>query len=335
MTELQSQKRPIRILVIQLQGLGDLVLSLPLLQFLNDTQPQARLTVLVPSGRTPALAALSGVSVLQISSFVLLNTVDMAEFDVVIDLNIDVAHPEFRVQMHRLPPSAIGFKYNNGIEDLPGRRQQVRQRYPIWRQYLELGAQIAASDGSETTWRPRLPLLRTNKALVPGERSATPLVALITGASNPSRIWPAESYSRLAQTITEAGAELLVVAEARNLPALTAECNARVVDPAQESLSVVLAALDQADLAIGNDTGLLHCAAALGRSVVGLYGPSDAIKYGPLGHGNTVVWAPTSKGVAIPVEEVLWVCRMMRPRITGQASLEGWSQRNRLLMLEP
>jgi ADP-heptose:LPS heptosyltransferase len=50
------------------------------------------------------------------------------------------------------------------------------------------------------------------------------------------------------------------------------------------------AAAAAADLFVGGDTGPLHFAVALGTPVVGLYGPTDPARNGPLDPRDAVVW---------------------------------------------
>lgn len=59
--------------------------------------------------------------------------------------------------------------------------------------------------------------------------------------------------------------------------------------PETESVGQLIALLHAADLVIACDTGPLHLAAALGRPVVGLYGPKDPAIYGPIGTTGRIV----------------------------------------------
>jgi heptosyltransferase-1 len=48
-------------------------------------------------------------------------------------------------------------------------------------------------------------------------------------------------------------------------------------------------------LCIGGDTGPLHLASALGRPVVGIYGPTDPSRNGPFGTRARVLRSPDSR----------------------------------------
>jgi heptosyltransferase III len=65
-------------------------------------------------------------------------------------------------------------------------------------------------------------------------------------------------------------------------------------------LLTAAAILRQAALFVGNDTGLMHIAAAVGAPTLGLFGPSPAAKYAPWGPHTGV--AQTERGYRELVE---------------------------------
>jgi heptosyltransferase-1 len=80
------------------------------------------------------------------------------------------------------------------------------------------------------------------------------------------------------------------------------ELAAQVLGAADGPCSVVRCTLDQlialtrrATLVIGGDTGPLHLACALGKPVVGIYGPTDPKRNGPFGTGFRVLRNPESR----------------------------------------
>jgi ADP-heptose:LPS heptosyltransferase len=118
-----------------------------------------------------------------------------------------------------------------------------------------------------------------------------PIVAMhIGGGRHWNRRWPRDSYLSLCVRLTrERGASIALLggddekAEVMWLiERLKEECpDARITDFAGASLNRLLNVYAQADLYIGNDSGLLHLAVAMGLPVIALYGPSDHRFLGP------------------------------------------------------
>jgi heptosyltransferase-1 len=97
--------------------------------------------------------------------------------------------------------------------------------------------------------------------------------------------WPAERYGRVAATLGRAGFRTLVNAESPE-----DEAGIRVVEASGGAATLVpcsvgqmIALVRRAGVVIAGDTGPLHLAAALGRPVVGLFGPTDPARNGPYG----------------------------------------------------
>jgi heptosyltransferase-1 len=95
--------------------------------------------------------------------------------------------------------------------------------------------------------------------------------------------WPHERYGRVAIALAEVGYATLVNAykadDAAAMAVVSASLGCAVVAPA--TIAQMIALQRRAALVIAGDTGPLHLAAALGRPVVGLYGPTDPNRTGP------------------------------------------------------
>ncbi|MBB5055944.1 heptosyltransferase-1 [Granulicella aggregans] len=95
--------------------------------------------------------------------------------------------------------------------------------------------------------------------------------------------WPHERYGRVAIALAEAGYATLVNAykadDAAALAVVKASLGCAVAAPA--TMPQMIALQRRAAIVIAGDTGPLHLAAALGRPVVGLYGPTDPDRTGP------------------------------------------------------
>jgi ADP-heptose:LPS heptosyltransferase len=89
------------------------------------------------------------------------------------------------------------------------------------------------------------------------------------------------------------------------------------------SLPEAAAVLARAALFVGNDSGLMHLAAATGSPTLGLFGPTPAEEYAPVGRCARAVVAPGPAGKAplsgLEVQTVLdAACQLLRPQKIGE-----------------
>ena len=62
------------------------------------------------------------------------------------------------------------------------------------------------------------------------------------------------------------------------------------------------AAIDRAALFVGNDSGLMHVAAAAGKPTLGLFGPTEWWLYGPRGPRTAIAASNPNRGQFAPIE---------------------------------
>lgn len=114
-----------------------------------------------------------------------------------------------------------------------------------------------------------------------------PWLALIPGARWPSKRWPAAHFAALLQRLPgrlpEARCVVLGGAADQELGrSLAAADPARVLDlTGRTTLPELVEWLRLCRLVVSNDTGPMHLAAALGRPVLALFGPTDPASTGP------------------------------------------------------
>ena len=136
---------------------------------------------------------------------------------------------------------------------------------------------------------------RAAEALVP---SGAPVLAIGPAANWRGKEWRAERFAELAARLTApdapfAAARVAVLAAAHEraqaMPLLAALPAARVIDlVGRTDLLTAAAVLRRCALFIGNDTGLMHLAAAAGTPTLGLFGPSAVEQYAPWGRRTAV-----------------------------------------------
>lgn len=144
----------------------------------------------------------------------------------------------------------------------------------------------------------RLPLLPRDAASesyaanLPG-----PLVLLSPGAGWGAKRWPAERYGEVAKRLAAAGYAVAVNAGPREqeMAAAITSASGGTALALTPSLSELIALTRRAALVIAGDTGPLHLACALGRPVVGIFGPTDPARNGPYHVPFRVLRHPESK----------------------------------------
>ena len=107
-------------------------------------------------------------------------------------------------------------------------------------------------------------------------------ILLTPAAGWGAKQWPVERYLELAQRLKQAGHTVLVNAGSSGdrvvTDAVAASGNAIAIEC---DLAQLIALTRRVKLVVGGDTGPVHLAAALGRPVIGLYGPTDPRRNGP------------------------------------------------------
>ena len=131
---------------------------------------------------------------------------------------------------------------------------------------------------------------RAADALLPAD---VPILAIGPAANWRGKQWRAERFAELALRLTAPngplpGAHVAVMAAAHEHrqaePLLASIPPPRLIDlVGKVDLLTATAVLRRCSLFIGNDTGLMHMAAAAGTPTLGLFGPSPSAKYAPWG----------------------------------------------------
>jgi lipopolysaccharide heptosyltransferase II len=114
-----------------------------------------------------------------------------------------------------------------------------------------------------------------------GARPHAKRIALGAGAAfGAARCWPAERFAEAANRLAEqvdADVVLLGTAnEAAVSSAIAQKLRKRAIDlTGKTTIAELPGVLSQCHLFIGNDSGVMHVAAAVGLAVVGIFGPTD------------------------------------------------------------
>lgn len=186
---------------------------------------------------------------------------------------------------------------------LAARRRFVRRRWgggDDRHRVVELGAAFGlAPPPAPRLWLGDADRDRAAALLPPGR----PVLAIGPTANWAGKEWRGDRFAALARGLVAADGPLpgaavaVLAAEAERhraqpvLEALPAEAR---IDLVGLSLLEAAACLERAALFVGNDTGLMHIAAAVGAPTLGLFGPSDERHYAPWGPRAAFVRTPES-----------------------------------------
>jgi len=162
-------------------------------------------------------------------------------------------------------------------------------------------------------WTSQADIGRAAQLLPPGG----PVIALGPTANWTGKVWPPENFAALAHTLRAEifpGARIAVFAgpgpfEAGLAAPLLAEIPDAIDLTGKLTLSEAAACLARCALFVGNDSGLMHLAAAAGTPTLGLFGPTPAAEYGPAGRSTAPVVSPTASMADLTTEAVVTAAR--------------------------
>ena len=283
-----------RVLFVTSSRIGDAVLSTGLLDHLLRRHPDARFTVAtgpVAEGVFLRMPRLDRLILLEKRRYglhwpALWAAVAMTRWDLVVDIRA----------------SALAWL-------LMARRRAVMRRRGGHKT-----AQLAAILGLDP---PPLPVAWTAPAdraraaaLVP---PGPPVLALGPTANWAGKVWPAERFVALARALLAgpmAGARIAVIAgpgaaeRAMAAPVLAGLPGA--IDlTGRLTLPEAAAVLKGAALFVGNDSGLMHLAAAAGAPTLGLFGPTPVAEYAPAGRRTATAIAGGGDMANLRVDDAL------------------------------
>jgi heptosyltransferase-1 len=300
-----------KVLIVKLSALGDVVQSLPVAMAIRRHDPQVRLDWLVEA---PSAGLLQGHPALdqvlvsprgqRVKGRVLgvlkpwLRELRAVEYDAVLDLQGLMKSAIF-VGLSR-GRRKIGF--TGGKEPLAAWALNHRlAAYDPERHALERYLDLLEPLGIRRPARPEFglepapPALEAAAALLGPRQPGRPLVILHPVAKWESKLWPAGHWARLAGLLHQAGAQLVLSGSAADR-AVTQDILARAGLPGgitdlagRVSLKELAAVLSLASAVVATDTGIMHLAAALGRPVAALFGPTSPGRTGPYGKGHRVL----------------------------------------------
>jgi heptosyltransferase-1 len=313
----------LRILIIKTSSLGDIIHSLPVLEYLRQAAPAATIDWVVDEefvdlvSGNPLINRLLPVAFRrwkkapfawrtwqEIVSFI--KTLRQERYDLIFDLQGNLKSGV--VCAFGRAPVKIGFSRahqqerlnalftNRKVGFLPLDKNAGQRYLRIVSDPFALPPESAVPHGDIYT----SPDDNTYAQQIAGGAAGRPLILFHNGTTWTTKLWHAEGWKQLADALLLRYQQATILlswgnAEERALAeAIARHIGDRAVVLEKMSLKQFVAVLKQVDLVVGGDTGPIHLAAAVGTPTVSFYRCTDGSLNGPLGKDHRIVQSPMS-----------------------------------------
>jgi heptosyltransferase-2 len=128
-----------------------------------------------------------------------------------------------------------------------------------------------------------------------------PIITLSPGAVGAGKAWPVGHYGELARALTKDGASVWVLGGPDETPLakqIAGAAGSAVYDLTGTDLRTAILALAAADVAVTNDSGLMHVSAAIGTPTVAIFGPTSPWHWKPLNPIAAILEPPGDEAAA-------------------------------------
>ena len=293
---------PKRILVVKLDHLGDIILTTPVFSNLRQAYPKAELHALTGTWSRTVLERHPDVNkVLEYNSptfcrtgqptslkqtFQLYRALRHQKYDLIVELRGDWRTLWFalgRLTPHRLSRAALQIENRLGLSQFSGTHETTRNLDVL--RYAGIPTSVQTATFSVTTADEKW---ASDSLAIHKIDKQRPLVAIHPGSPIPLKRWLPERYAELADwLIARKHAQVLFVGVKDEIPIITEiqglMQGVSINIAGETTLTQLASILHTCDVFIGNDSGPMHLAAAVGTPTIGLYGPGDPTRFAPMG----------------------------------------------------
>jgi ADP-heptose:LPS heptosyltransferase len=300
-----------RVLLMRLERIGDLLMVLEAIRDARAAWPDAEIDLAVGSWNVPLARLIQGVNGIEIADAPWLARDDSAassraliararswrarRYDVVVNFEPDI-RSNFLAWLTGAP-RRVGYWTGGGgrflsdaVPYAPTTHVSVNARHLIAR-----AAGRSPQDPDRPTSRlvPPPDAARAAEQLLRGHHG--PFVGVHASGGRESKQWHLDRFAGVARRLAESkNATIVLTGSAADRPLVDAVRQGLTGLPTIDAsgtleLPSLAALLGRLDLFITGDTGPMHLAAAVGTPVVALFGPSNPLRYGPLGAHQRVL----------------------------------------------
>jgi ADP-heptose:LPS heptosyltransferase len=291
--------------------LGDLLLNVPAIRAIRDRYPEAKLTLIVGPQNAPAVLGQSWADEVRVlrgrgawaavrEALRVAPRPDLSVYFTTVSYSVSGAFLAGRSGARE----RIGFApARYGRRDWAGLTRSVP--YPEGKLHQsEVSMALACAAGAALA--PPPPHYVPDPRLL--SRVPSGVAYLHPGAGKIKNRWPVERFAEVAVALARRGLEAHVLEgpqDAGTAAALSARVGRELLVVRGETVPMLAARFARAALYVGNDTGPLHLAGAVGCPTVGVYGWTDPDEWKPVGARVHAVRAVDAKLESVTAAMVL------------------------------
>ena len=290
-----------KLLVVQLWGIGETILTLPAIECLRKKFPKAEIHILATSRNRDIFfnnKNINNVIIIKLNPLSILKFIlkNMKKYDLVIDmeeyLNISAIIAFFIGQR------VIGYSHGARAKLYTNKIKYNDKQHAV-QTFLDLIRILNIE--YDTKVLPKLNFSKNDKKIVDiflrnnGVKNNDVVICVAPGAaeSAKSRMWPYDRYAEICdEVIANYNAKIIFVGVLNEIELIdniqkNMENKDKTINAAGKiTLNQLFYLPSKPKLFIGNDAGPMHIAAAQGIKTLGLFGPNLPIRFGPYGKGN-------------------------------------------------
>jgi heptosyltransferase-2 len=279
-----------KILFLTLSNIGDVILTLPILDFLRAEYADAKITVMV--GPRPRQIFEGNPYIDKVivydkharfkDQIRLFRQLKKEKFDIVLDLRNSLFGALLPAREKGMAAAFIPRRLKHMKDRHMFRNRALLKKEPLGRQETTLF--INPKD------RARLKELLIQRGIAGDDT----VVVISAGARSHIKRWPKEKFLELiSRLIEETRCKVILVGDKDDINTakyIVENCRHPIVDFTGKTTIPELAyLLERANLVITNDSAVLHLASYLNSNIVAIFGPTNEAKYGPWSDNWAVV----------------------------------------------
>jgi len=318
----KDPKKSKKILILHFDGVGDTVQSLPFINLLRENYPEAEIDVFTRQEYEEIFRSAKINKIIPYKNWTWQFEINQENNEKIITPTQEELFKEFKKELHEKydlvfnlnPPYSPIYKFVKEIKPKisVGIKDEYCDEYDFYPTYknkksnmfvyldflkligienIKIDYTFPLSQEDKKNAR----ILMTKKGLKNDEIK----VCLITDSSGKHKIWSHENFEKLIERLVNEIKNIKIILIGKNNPfekTTFDKYKEKVINLFDIGIKNSASIINECDLVISNDTGLMHLSAALKKPIVALFGISNPRTSGPYSNNSIIIEIDTKEG---------------------------------------